>query len=323
MRILVTGADGFIGSHLVDLLLHWEKTDQVVAMVHSPPVKWVPHERGDKLRVAKADVKRSITLQKIGPVDVIFHLAAITSMGRCERHPETARLTNFHGTVNLLNMALGMDPMPVFVHMSTAALYGEAEYLPIDEQHPVEPNNQYTYSKLSAEITVAAYNQNQGMPTVIIRPFNVYGPRQDEEYVIPTIIKQCLMGYELRLGDGRPVRNFTYVTDAVDLLVRASVNRRAIGRVINLGSRQTHTIAEVAHKAVDLIGCDLEPVYDPAKYRPGEASIQEMDPTLAESLLGWSPRVWIDEGLKLTAQHFRAEVEADKQKVAAEMYGRY
>jgi dTDP-glucose 4,6-dehydratase len=263
------------------------------------------------------------SIQRVGQVDVIFHLAALASVGRCERRPEVARLTNFQGTINLLNTALEMYPMPRFVHVSTAALYGEARYLPIDEMHEIEPRDQYTGSKLSAEITVAAYNKNQGLPTVIIRPFNVYGPRQDTEFVIPSIIVQCLQGIEVRLGDGRPVRNFTYVSDAVDMLMRAAVSPNAEGSVVNLGSRQSYSIADVANIAVELTGCGLEPIYDPARFREGDPTVLEMDPRLAEDLLGWRPKIWLHDGLRHTIEFFKARVEAEKARVAREVYGAY
>jgi dTDP-glucose 4,6-dehydratase len=130
MRVLVTGADGFIGSHLVEGLLKWDLVHEVVALVHSLPVKWLPKVVGGKLQVLAGDIRRPHSIAKIGQVDIIFHLAAVSSVASCERRPESARLTNFQGTINLLNMALEMYPKPVFVNVSTAALYGEPLYLP-------------------------------------------------------------------------------------------------------------------------------------------------------------------------------------------------
>ncbi len=323
MRVLVTGADGFMGSHLVEALLMWEKVDQVVALVHSPQVKWLPRHPTGHLDIITGNVIKPATFGRVGQVDVVFHLAALASIARCEQRSEVARLTNFQGTVNILNWAMALYPMPRIVFVSTAALYGEPEYLPIDENHPVDPSNHYTYSKLSAEIAVNGFHVDQGVPAVIVRPFNIYGPRQDVNFLIPTIITQCLQGVEVRLGDGRPVRNFTYVTDAVDLLMRASVSPSVNGRVVNLGSRQAYKVSEVAEKLVDLTGCGLEPVYDPNKFRESEPTSLEMDPALAEELLGWVPRVWIDDGLRQTIDHYRAGVETDRRRVAEELYGEY
>ena len=303
MRILVTGADGFLGSHLVDALLHWDSAESVVALVHKPPVRWLPRVQTDRLHVMVQDIIRLKSLDAIGEVDLIFHLAAVASSVACERNPETARLTNFQGTVNLLNLCLKMGRRPIFVYVSTAALYGEAEYLPIDEDHPVVPRDTYTSSKLTAEITVTAYNRQQGLPAVIVRPFNIYGPRQSEWFVLPTIINQCFQGYEVRLGDGRLIRNFTYVTDAVDLIIRAGITHAANGAVINLGSRESISIADLARKVVDHTGCGLEPV--------------------AENLLGWRQRVGLDQGLSYTIEYYRLEAEKRRQLASHAMDGRY
>ncbi len=323
MRCLVTGADGFMGSHLVEALLGWDHCEHIFALVHRAPVKWLPAGPNVPLTIITGDVSRTQSMAKIPEVDVIFHLAAVSSPSRCENNPEAARLTNFQGTINLLNRALEMWPHPLFVFASTAALYGEPEYVPIDEEHPVEPRDPYTYGKLSAEITVMTYQRDQGVPAVIVRPFNVYGPRQAEEFVVPTIIIQCLQGIELRLGDGRPLRNFTYVTDATNMFLRAASYPAAIGQVINLGSRPVLPISRVAEMVVDMTGCGLEPIYDISKYREMDPTILEMDPTMAERFLEWRPRIDIEAGLAHTVEFYKGELERSKQKIAQEMYGRY
>jgi len=323
MRCLVTGADGFMGSHLVEALLKWDRCEHVFALVHRTPLKWLPSELTSHLTIIVGDVSRTQSMAKIPDVDVIFHLAAVSSPSRCENNPEAARLTNFQGTINLLNRALEMSPNPLFVFTSSAALYGEPEYVPIDEGHPVEPRDSYTYTKLSAEITIMTYQRDQGLPAVIVRPFNVYGPRQPEEFVVPTIITQCLQGVELRLGDGRMLRNFTYVTDATNMLLRVASFPEAQGQVINLGSRRVFPISRIAEMVVDITGCGLEPIYDISKYREGDPTILEMDPVLAESFLKWKPVVDIEVGLAHTVGFFQVELERRRQKVAEEMYGRY
>lgn len=309
MRALVTGADGFMGSHLVDALLAWEGCEHVTALAHRLPLKWLPHAFSDLMTVRVGDITSRAQVESMPEVDAVFHLAAIPSSSRCEEAPDEAHWTNFQGTVNLLNRALEMRPHPVFVHVSTAALYGEPQYLPIDERHPVVPRDAYTSTKLSAELTVVAYSREQGLPGVIVRPFNVYGPRQDAEYVVPTIVLQCLKGEEVRLGDGRPVRNFTFVTDAVNLLLRAAMFPRARGKVINLGSREALPIFRIADMAVDMTGCGLEPIYDIERFRRDEPTVLEMDPSLAEELLEWRPRISLPEGLRLTIDRFRSEGE--------------
>lgn len=323
MRCLVTGADGFMGSHLVEALLNWDRCEFVHALVHRSQVRWLPRVSRLPLSVIVGDVARAASVARLPSVDVIFHLAAVASPARCENEPEMARLTNFQGTVNLLNHALTMSPRPVFVFVSSAALYGEPEYLPIDERHPVDPRDQYTYGKLSAEITVMSYHNDQGLPCVIVRPFNVYGPRQSDDFVIPTIITQCLQGVELRLGDGRPVRNFTYVTDAVNMLARAAIYPAVRGKVVNLGSRPTFSIAELAETVVDLTGCGLSPIYDPRKFRASDPTELRMDPRMAEVLLEWRPSVWIEEGLRRTIAFYQGEHEERRRRATEDLYGRY
>ncbi|NIP34882.1 MAG: NAD-dependent epimerase/dehydratase family protein, partial [Thermoplasmata archaeon] len=225
--------------------------------------KWLTDKKHPgKLDVIKGDVRRTSSVVNLPDADVIYHLAAISSAGRCENAPEAARLTNFQGTINMLNRALEMEGSPLFVFTSTAALYGEPMYLPVNEEHPVDPKGSYTYTKMSSEITIHSYNRDQGLPISIVRPFNVYGPRQSEDFVVPTIINQVLQGIQLRLGDGRPVRNFTYVTDAARFLRQLAIKPAAWGRVLNLGSRETASVDDVVKKVLHMLHSDLEPFYD-------------------------------------------------------------
>lgn len=323
MRCVVTGADGFMGSHLVDALVGRRDVEHVTALVHRPVVRWVPEDMPDRVTVVQGNVQRSVHMNRLPDADVVFHMAALASPRLCDNRPEEARLTNFQGTVNLLNRCLEMPRRPTIVFPSSAALYGEPQYLPIDEAHPVEPRDAYTYSKISAEITLHSYLKDQGVPSVIVRPFNIYGPRQGEDYVVPTIVSQVLLGIELRLGDGRPVRNFTYVTDAVDLFVRAALYPDAVGRTINLGSRHAVSVSAVVESVLSKTGSPLEPIYDQAKFREGDPTILEMDPSLAEDLLGWRPRVPLDHGLDLTIEHFRGQLMRAQAQSAEDLYSSY
>ncbi len=324
MHCLVTGADGFLGSHLVEELLRWEGCQHVTAFVHREPVRWLSDRKHPgKLTVVKGDVRRDSSVAQLPDADVVYHLAAISSAGRCENAPELARLTNFQGTINMLNRVLEMRRPPLFVFTSTAALYGEPNYLPVDEVHSVDPKGAYTYTKLSAEMTIQTYEAQQGLPSVIVRPFNVYGPRQSEDFVVPTIIQQVLQGIQLRLGDGRPVRNFTYVTDAARFLVALATARGVTGRIINLGSRETASIDQVVRMVLGKMHSDLEPYYDVAKFREGDPTILEMDPSLAERLTGWRPKVPMDRGLDLTIAHYKGEWDRAQVESAKALYSSY
>jgi nucleoside-diphosphate-sugar epimerase len=324
MRCIVTGADGFIGSHLVEALLNTREVTHVTAMVHREPVRWLSEANWPgTLSVLRLDVQRDSSVAKLPDADVVFHLAAISSAGRCENAPEVARLTNFQGTVNLLNRCLLMRPLPRFIFTSTAALYGEPEYLPVDENHPVEPKSSYTYTKISSEITISSYQRDQGLPAVIIRPFNVYGPRQSEDFVVSTIVQQVLQGIQLRLGDGRPIRNFTYVTDAANFLVRAAMAPGAIGRIFNMGTREAVSISGIVEMVVAMTSSHLEVIYDRGKFRDGDPTILEMEPALAELLLRWTPKVPLKAGLAKTIEHFRAEMVVAQQMSADHLYSQY
>ena len=268
-------------------------------------------------------MQRDSSGAKLPDADVVFHLAAISSASLCENAPEAARLTNFQGTVNVLNRSLEMRPHPRFIFTSTAALYGEPMYLPVDERHQVEPTGSYASTKLSAEITINSYLRDQGLPAVIVRPFNVYGPRQSEDFVVSTIVQQVLQGIQLRLGDGRPIRNFTYVTDAADFLVRVAKVPGVVGRIINMGSREAVPISRVAEMVLDMTSSRLEPIYDLAKYRDWDPTILEMEPALAEHLLRWRPLVPLKAGIFKTIEHFRAEMVAAQQMEADHLYSQY
>ena len=321
MRFLVTGADGFVGSHVVEALLAARPEWDVVAFVHRAATRWLQPDPAGRLAMVVGDASRSIDLERVGDMDAIINLVGMPNAALCDREPEAARLANFQSAVNALNLAAAQPTPARVVIVSTAALYGEADTLPITEEHPVDPRGQYGSTKLAAEITAMAYARDSGVPSVIVRPFNIYGPRQADDFVVPTIVKQCLMGLELRLGDGRPVRNFTYVTDAADFLVRAAIARDAVGSTINLGSRPIISIEQLARKVVDMTGCGLEPVFDRGRFRESDPTVHEMDPSLAERLLGWRPQVPLEVGLARTIEHYRGSLAEERKEAARRMYG--
>jgi len=322
MRFLVTGADGFIGSHVVEALLAARPEWDVVAFVHRAATRWLQPDPAGRMAIVVGDASRAIDLERAGgDFDAIINLVGMPNAALCDTEPEGARLANFQSAVNALNLAAAQPRPARVVIVSTAALYGEADYLPITEDHPVDPRGQYGNTKLAAEITAMAYARDSGVPSVIVRPFNIYGPRQGDDFVVPTIVKQCLMGLELRLGDGRPVRNFTYVTDAADFLVRAAIARDAVGNTINLGSRPVISIEQLARKVVDMTGCGLEPVFDRGRFRESDPTVHEMDPSLAERLLGWRPQVALEVGLARTIEFYRGRLAEERKDAARRMYG--
>lgn len=304
-RFLVTGATGFIGKHIVPALRERGDVTLLVRETGEPPFSGV--------RVVHGDVTRPETLSAAAAeADVILHMAAVSFVPDAVRDPVGAFAVNATGTVNLLEAARASRSLRRFVFLSTGHVYGPAQYSPIDEEHPLRPNGPYGASKLAAESMVAAYHAAYGLPTTVLRTFNVYGPGQSERFLVPTIIQQLASGAAPKLGDGRPVRDFTYVGDFVDLLLRATEAPEAIGKALNVGSGRGASVAEVARLLMDIAGVKGEPTFQEAQHREGEIMELVVDNRRAREVLGWSPNVTLGAGLEAT---WRAEANRQDAKV--------
>ena len=304
---LVTGAGGFIGSHLVERLLsdgwrvkafvRYSSHDQHGALVHAAAgvldqVDLVPGDLRD------GDVVR----RAVEDCDAVLHLGAVIAIPYSYTAPRDVVETNVLGTLNVLEAAR-VCGTPRVVHTSTSEVYGTAQQLRIDESHPLQGQSPYSASKIGADKLAEAYHLSFGLPVVTLRPFNTYGPRQSPRAVIPTILGQALAGGQIRLGSLAPTRDFTYVTDTVAAFALAASAPGIEGQVVHLGTGIEVSIADVVRIAGEVLGRDLDVVVDDTRLRPPASEVQRLlsDPTRANELLGWTPEVSFEAGLRQTA----------------------
>ena len=312
--VLVTGAGGFIGSHLAEKLV--ELGARTRAMVHynaqgswgwldSSPLK-------AEMQVVAGDITdRDSVRDAMQGVETVFHLAALIAIPYSYQAPASYVRTNIDGTLNVLQAARDMRTDRV-VHTSTSETYGSARYVPMDENHPLQGQSPYSASKIGADKMAEAFHLSFQVPVVIVRPFNAFGPRQSARAVLPTIITQCLGGQEvIRLGSLTPTRDWSYVANTVDGFLAAAGAPNAVGRTINIGSGHEISVAAAAALIVSRIGRSVRIEQDPLRLRPSESEVDRLlaDPTLASSLLGWQPQVSFEQGIDLTIDWVRANLE--------------
>jgi dTDP-glucose 4,6-dehydratase len=311
-RVLVTGAGGFIGSHLSEALVH--AGAEVTAFVH-----YRSSQAGGLLSLLAPDARRAIRivageLRDADAIrgatrgqDVVFHLGALIAIPYSYRHPADVVQTNVDGTLHAL-LAARDAGVARFVHTSTSEVYGSAQRIPIDESHPMAPQSPYAASKVGADALAASFQKSFGLSVATIRPFNCYGPRQSARAVIPTIVSQALHAAEVRIGSLSPTRDFTYVGDTVAGFMAVAAADDAVGRVINVGSGKEISIGALAERIVRLTGRRVPVVCDQERVRPEASEVNRLvcDASLAGRLLGWSPTVAFDDGLGRVIAFMRA-----------------
>lgn len=305
-RALVTGAAGFVGSHLVEELVR--RGYQVRAFIRYTSTNTVgylatlPAELLEEVELVAGDIRDSDAIRKAAQgTDLIFHLAALVGIPYSYVHPREIVETNMMGTLNVLMAALDCGVGHV-IHTSTSEVYGTALYVPIDEAHPLQGQSPYSASKIGAEKLVESFYTSYGLPTTVIRPFNIFGPRQSTRAVIPTIITQALTQNEIRLGNLAATRDFTYVQDTVRGFMMASEADAAIGKVVNVGSNFEISIQQIAESIIRLVGRNTSLVHEENRLRPAKSEVQRLwaENRLARQLLGWQPEISFDEGLRQT-----------------------
>lgn len=315
-RVLVTGAGGFIGSHLVEALvaegarvtalLHYDARRDCANLAH------LDRRVRDALEVAYGDVRDPFLVARlVAPHAVVFHLAALIGIPYSYAAPQSYLETNVHGTLNVLQAALAAGAMRV-VQVSTSEVYGDAQYVPIDERHPVRARSPYAASKLGAESLALSYHASFGLPVAVVRPFNAYGPRQSRRAVIPAILSQLARRVAvLRIGATTPRRDFTYVADTVRGLLRIGAAEAAVGEVTNLGSGTELSIAELVAQCGELVGHRPPIDTDPARLRPerGEVTRLLCDPSRAARVAGWQPTTPLREGLAETLRFIERHLD--------------
>jgi UDP-glucose 4-epimerase len=305
-RVLVTGASGFIGSHVVRRLLRdgarvYAMSSRVSA-VTLPPLADVIHD----IEVVEANLNDLASLEhavsSVAP-QLVIHLAAFTHVGKSFYRVDENIQTNIHGTVNLLKALDGGYER--FVYVGTGDVYGEAP-LPFREDGPVSPVSPYAVSKYAAERFCRMFQQIEGWPIVCLRPFNAYGPGQSGDRIISEIILSGLQGKPIRMTEGRQTREFTYVEDVAEAMARALVVPGIDGEVINIGCGDEVSIRDVALTVLELLGNPVEPEFGALAYRPTEIWRMVGDSTKARTLLGWSPTHSLEDGLRLTIEWYRS-----------------
>jgi NAD dependent epimerase/dehydratase len=313
-RVLVTGAGGFIGSHLVERLL--EEECEIVAFVkYNSLNKWgwldsFDKKVLDKIEIFIGDIRNADSVRKaIKDVDVVFHLAALISIPYSYISPESYVETNIKGTLNILQACLDYSVERVLI-TSTSEVYGTAKFVPITEDHPKQGQSPYSATKIGADHLAESFYRSFDLPVVIVRPFNTYGPRQSARAVIPTIITQLLSGYdEIKLGSLYPTRDLVYVKDTVEGFVRLALCDNAIGNEVNIATQSEISIQDLAIKLINKINPDAKIVGEDVRIRPQNSEVERLlgSNEKLKELTGWIPETDIDRGLELTIDWFRNE----------------
>ncbi|MGW9045538.1 GDP-mannose 4,6-dehydratase [Streptomyces lydicus] len=306
-RVLVTGAEGFIGSTLVDLLV--EAGAEVRAFVHYKPYAEKGHLArylgpGSPVEMLAGDVRDAGRVRDaVAGCDTVFHLAALIGIPYSYDSPGAYVQTNVVGTENVAE-ACRQHAVRRLVHTSTSEVYGTALTAPIGEDHPLQPQSPYSASKIGADMMALSHWHAFELPVTVVRPFNTYGPRQSARAVIPTILAQLHSGArQIKLGSLTPTRDFTYVTDTAAGFLALADCDRALGQVVNLGTGREIAIGALAEALIAASGRDAEVVVDPARLRPSGSEVERLlsDNSRARRWASWQPEVSLEEGLKRTS----------------------
>lgn len=311
MKILVTGAAGFIGSHLTEKLL--SEGHEVRAFVRYNSRNawgWLENNNHPNLEVYSGDIRDydSVHMAMKG-IDVVYHLAALIGIPYSYVSPMAYIKTNVEGTYNILQSAREFGVR--VVHTSTSEIYGTAQYVPIDEKHPVNPQSPYAATKSGADQLALTYHRSFDTPVVVVRPFNTYGPRQSARAIIPTIISQALSGVnEIKLGNLSPTRDLNFVTDTASGFIKVGMSGKAIGKVINLGTGKEISIGDLAGKILSIIGSNATINSEGQRLRPKNSEVERLcsNALLAKEVSGWEPEVSLDDGIKMTIEWIKSNL---------------
>ncbi|MEN6626289.1 MAG: SDR family NAD(P)-dependent oxidoreductase [Candidatus Sumerlaeia bacterium] len=319
-RVLITGAGGFIGSHVVEAFLN--EGCRVRALVHYNSRGLRGHldrsaialeaESQGRLEIAPGDVTDPYQMLQIAEgIDVIVHMAALIGIPYSYAAPASYQAVNVSGTLHLLEAALRCGARRIIV-TSTSEVYGTAQYTPIDEQHPLQAQSPYSASKIGADKLAESYWRSFDVPVVTLRPFNTFGPRQSQRAVIPTVLAQALAGSEeIRLGSLDPKRDMTFVEDSARAFVLAATAVGIDGETIHFGSGAARSIGEIAHACLAAAGSNAKIVTEAGRVRPDKSEVGLLlcNAEKARKLLGWEPRVSFEDGLRRTAEYIRGAAD--------------
>jgi NAD dependent epimerase/dehydratase len=317
-KVLVTGAGGFVGSHLVEALV--SKGARVRALVHyNSRNDWgmledVSKTVKTKIEVVTGDLKDADCVRDaVHDRQVIFHLGALIGIPYSYVNPRDVVDTNVNGTLNVLTAALNWGTEKI-VHTSTSEIYGTAQYVPMDEKHPANPQSPYAASKLSADLLALSFYRSFDLPVGIIRPFNVYGPRQSARAVIPTAITQALLKRKISLGSVFPTRDLTYVKDTVRGFVDFAESEKTLGQVVNLGSGYQVSIDQVVTIVSECMGRGIRIQPDKKRIRPSKSEVERLfsDSRKAKRLFGWQPKTNLKQGIVKTITWYQKNLNRYK-----------
>jgi dTDP-glucose 4,6-dehydratase len=318
--VLVTGAGGFIGSHLVERLV--AEGASVRAFVRYSSTGSPGHLQDsrvlDQVEIVSGDVRDASFVSSVAnDREVVFHLAALIGIPYSYEAPESYVQTNVVGTLNLLNAVRSKGSL--LVSTSTSEVYGSARYVPIDEAHPLQAQSPYAASKIAADVLALSYHRSFQTRVTILRPFNAYGPRQSARAVIPAIISQLIAQPRVEIGAVDTERDFTYVSDTVEAFIRVGLCREAEGSVVNCGSGRSVTIGDLARLIGTIVGRQPELVISQQRIRPASSEVDRLraDSTRAHDLLRWTAGIPLEEGLRLTVEWIAAHPVAYRSGVYA------
>ncbi len=328
-RVCITGAGGFIGSHLAEALVREGHSVRAFVLYNSfGSWGWLDHapsEIRDNLDVFAGDIRDTHGVREaMKGCDAVLHLAALIAIPYSYHSPDSYVDTNIKGTLNVLQAARDLGTSRV-IHTSTSEVYGTARFVPITEGHPLQAQSPYSATKIAADQLALSFHASFNLPVVVVRPFNTYGPRQSARAVIPTIMAQIAGGRrQIRLGAVSPTRDFSYVRDTVAGFIAALNADRGVGEVVNIGSNFEVSIGETARLIADVMGAEIEIVTDEMRLRPELSEVDRLwaDNSKARDLLSWQPAYWGREGflrgLAETAEWFK-----DPRNLAAYRIDRY
>jgi dTDP-glucose 4,6-dehydratase len=314
-KVLVTGAGGFIGSHLTEELVRHGEEVRAFIRYNSRDERGLledlPKEIQNEIEVVSGDLKDPDGVKKaIRGCTKIFHLGALIAIPYSYVHPFDFVQTNVIGTAHLLNACLEEGGLEKIIHTSTSEVYGTAQYIPIDEKHPLQAQSPYAASKIAADKLVESYALSFGLPVATIRPFNTFGPRQSLRAIIPTIISQALRSGKIQLGNTKPRRDFLFVKDTVRGFIELGSCNDAIGKVINIGAGRDISIEELVKKIGDQIRRKGVIEIEERRIRPEKSEVMQLlsDTRLAQKLFKWTPRYSLEDGLRETIEWYEKNI---------------
>jgi len=311
-KVLVTGSDGFIGSHLVERLVNLGANVRALVLYNSfNSWGWldtIEKEKLEHVEIIAGDIRDPHHVEElVKDVEIVFHLAALIAIPYSYHAPDSYLETNVKGTLNVLQAARKCSVRRV-IHTSTSEVYGNAQFVPITEEHPLVGQSPYAASKIAADQFAISFHRSFDLPVSIVRPFNTYGPRQSARAIIPTIISQALSGKKvIHIGNVRPTRDFTYVADTVEGFIKAAECEESIGKTLNLGSNSEISIGALVDRIRNLMNYSFAIAINDSRLRPEKSEVDRLwsDNAKSKTIMAWEPKVSLESGLEQTIEWFR------------------